>query len=151
MANVAKVLKEEISRVSRKEAKSAVDPISKSNNALKKTVIDLKKRVAALEKENKRLLSAVKTEAPEISFVPSEGNGKRRITSRTIRSLRNKLGLTQADFARLAGVTPHSVYLWENKEGPLSLRERTHGKVLSIKEMGAKEAKEKLVEGEATN
>ena len=38
MSNVAKALKAEISRISRKEAKSAVDPIAKSNSALRKIV-----------------------------------------------------------------------------------------------------------------
>jgi hypothetical protein len=41
-------------------------------------------------------------------------------------------------------VTTHAVYLWESKEGPLNLREKTKAALVSIKEMGAREAKEKL-------
>jgi len=148
MSNIAKALKGEISRISRKEAKSAVDPIAKSNTTLKKTVKELKARITALEKENKRLLAGVKQEKTESPPTPSEEAKKARITSTAIRSLRSRLGLSQADFGKLAGVTTGAVYLWENKEGPLNLREKTKAALLSIKGMGARDAKEKLPEGE---
>jgi DNA-binding transcriptional regulator YiaG len=144
MSNVAKALKAEIARISRKEAKTAIDPIAKSNIGLRKIVADLKKRLAALEKENKRLLAGKRKEKPETSDASLEETKKARITSTTIRSLRNRLGLSQAEFAKLTGVTSHMVYLWENKEGPLNLREKSKAAILSIKGMGAREAKEKL-------
>lgn len=147
MSNIAKALKDEIFRISRKEAKNATGPIVKSNVDLKKRVADLKKRVAALEKENKRLLAAAKKEKPVEPQEPSEETKKARITSTTIRSLRRRLGLSQAEFGKLAGVTTGAVYLWENKEGPLNLRDKTKAALLSIKGMGAKEAKEKVAEG----
>jgi DNA-binding transcriptional regulator YiaG len=147
MSNVAKVLKAEISRVSRKEAKSAVNPTAKSLTVLKKTVVDLKKRIAALEKENKRLLAGVRKEKVETPPEPSEEIKKARFTSTTIRSLRSRLGLSQVAFAKLVGVTPYSVHLWETKEGPLNLREKTKTALLAIKGMGAKEVQEKLAEG----
>ena len=146
MSNVAKALKTEISRISRKEAKSAVDPIAKSNTALKKIVADVKRRVAALEKEHKRLLAGVKKEKPQAPKIPSEETDKARFTSKGIRSLRTKLGFSQAAFARLVGVTTHAVYLWETKEGALNLRDKTQEALLSIKGMGAREAKEKSAE-----
>jgi DNA-binding transcriptional regulator YiaG len=148
MSNVAKVLKAEISRISRKEAKSATGPIAKSNIRLKKIVADLKKRIAALEKENKRLLAGAKKEKPVSAPGPSEETKKARITSTTIRSLRSRLGLSQADFGKLAGVTTGAVYLWESKEGPLNLRDKTKAALLSIRGLGAKEAKDRLAEGE---
>ena len=148
MSNIAKALKAEISRISRKEAKSATGPIAKSNIDLKKTVLDLKKRLVALEKENKRLLAGVKKEKPVSAPEPSEETKKARITSTTIRSLRSRLGLSQAEFGKLAGVTTGAVYLWENKEGPLNLREKTKAALLSIKGMGVREAKEKLGKAE---
>jgi DNA-binding transcriptional regulator YiaG len=108
MSNVAKALRAEISRVSRKEAKSAVDSIAKSNIALKKIMVDLKRRIAALEKENKRLLTGVRREKAESPPKPIEENKKARFTSKSIHSLRSKLGLSQAAFAKLVGVTPYS-------------------------------------------
>ena len=148
MSNVAKALKAEISRISRKEAKSVTGPIAKGNSDLKKTVLDLKKRLTAMEKENKRLVARVKKEKPVSAPEPREETKKARITATTIRSLRSRLGLSQADFGKLAGVTTHMVYLWENKEGPLNLRENSKAAILSLKGMGAREAKVKVGKAE---
>jgi DNA-binding transcriptional regulator YiaG len=144
MSNIAKALKAEISRISRKEAKSATGPIAKANSDLKKTVVDLKKRLTALENENRRLLAGVKKEKPVSAPESSEETKKARITSTTIRSLRRRLGLSQAEFGKLAGVTTGAVYLWEKKEGPLNLRDKTKAALLSIKGMGAKTGKLKM-------
>jgi len=148
MSNVAKVLKAEIMRISRKEAKGATQGIGKSNTWLRRIVADLKKRVVVLEKENRRLVATTRKYQVESPQRPDEETSKARLTSRGIRSLRNKLGLSQAGFAKLVGVTPYSVYLWENKEGALNLRDKTKAALLSIRGLGAREAKEKLAEAE---
>jgi len=146
MSNVVKVLKAEIARISKREAKSATQGIGKSTTWLRKVVADLKRRVVLLEKENKRLSSAMKKYQVEQLQKPDEETKKARLTSKGIRSLRNKLGLSQAGFAKLVGVTTHAVYLWENKEGALSLRDKTKAALLSIRRLGAREAKQKLAE-----
>jgi DNA-binding transcriptional regulator YiaG len=147
MSNVVNVLKAEIARISKREAKSVTQGIGKSNVWLRKTVSDLKKRLVLLEKENRRLVATVmkfQVAQPEKVY---EQEGKRaRFTSRGIHSLRGKLGLSQADFGKLLGTTPHAVYLWEKKEGALNLRDKTKAAILSIRGMGAREAKEKLKE-----
>ena len=149
MSNIAKVLKAEIMRISRKEAKSATQGIGNSNTWLRKTVADLKKRLLLLEKENKRLVASMKkyqVESPE--KVDQEEGKKVRFSSRGIRSLRKKLRLSQLDFGKLLGTTAHCVYLWEKKEGALSLRDKTREALLSIRGLGAGEAREKLDEAE---
>jgi len=148
MSNVAKVLKAEIARISKREAKSATQGIGKSTTWLRKTVADLKRRVLLIEKENKRLVGTVKKYQEESPEKPDEDTKKARLTSKGIRSLRNKLGLSQAGFAKLVGVTTHAVFLWENKEGALSLRDKTRQALLSIRRLGAREAKLKLAETE---
>jgi DNA-binding transcriptional regulator YiaG len=147
ISNVAKVLKEEIARISKREAKSATQGIGKSTTWLRRTVADLKRRVLLLEKENKRLVGTVKKYQEESPEKPDEDTKKARLTSKGIRSLRNKLGLSQANFAKLVGVTTHAIFLWENKEGSLNLRDKTKAALLSIRGLGAREAKEKLAGG----
>ena len=147
MSNVVNVLKEEIARISKREAKSATQAIGKSNTWLKKTVADFKKRLVVLEKENKRLVAAIKkykVEQPE--KVDVEQGKKARFTSRGIRALRKELRLSQADFGKLLGTTPHAVYLWEKKIGALNLRDKSKAAILSVRGLGAREAKEKLEE-----
>jgi DNA-binding transcriptional regulator YiaG len=146
MPNVEKALKAEITRISRKEIKTAIGGLGKSNINLKKIVADLKKRVASLEEENKRLTAGTRKQKTEVAEKPPEEAGKARLTSKGIRSLRKRLRLTQADFAKLIGATPHSVCLWEKKEGPLRLRDKTRAALLSIRGLGAREAKRKLGE-----
>jgi DNA-binding transcriptional regulator YiaG len=148
MSNVAKVLKAEITRISKREAKGATQRIGKSNAWLRKIVAELKRRVVLLEKENKHLLAAMRKYQEESPQKPGEETKKARITSKSIRSLRGRLGLSQAGFAKLVGVTTHAVFLWENKEGVLSLRDNTRRALLSVRGLGAKEAKERLAGGE---
>jgi DNA-binding transcriptional regulator YiaG len=147
MSNIVKVLKAEIARISRKEARSATQGIGKSNTWLRKMVADLKKRMLSLEKENKRLAVTLKkyyVESPQ--KLDQEESKKARFTSRGIHSLRNRLRLSQADFGKLLGTTSHAVYLWEKKAGVLSLRDKTKAAILSIRGLRAKEAREKLAE-----
>jgi DNA-binding transcriptional regulator YiaG len=147
MSNVVKILKAEIARISKREAKSATKAIGKSNTWLRKTAADLKKRLVLLEKENKRLVAAMKKFQVEEPQKPDQEEGKKaRFTSKGILALRKKLRLSQADFGKLLGTTPHAVYLWEKKLGALNLRDKTKAAILSIRALGAREAKEKLAE-----
>jgi DNA-binding transcriptional regulator YiaG len=147
MSNVVKILKAEIARISKKEAKSATQAIGKSNTWLRKTVADLKKRLVLLEKENKLLVATMKKyQMARPEKTEQEEGKKARFTSRGIQSLRKKLRLSQADFGKLLGATPHAVYLWEKKLGALNLRDKTKTAILSIRGLGAREAKEKLEE-----
>jgi DNA-binding transcriptional regulator YiaG len=146
MPNVERALKAEIARISRKEIKTAIGQIGKSHIGLKKTVADLKKRLASLEKENKRLVAEARRQKRGIVEKPPEEQGKVRLTSKSIRTLRSRLRLTQADFAKLVGATTHAVYLWEKKEGALRLRDKTKIAFLSVRGLGAREAKAKLDE-----
>jgi len=149
MSNVVKILKAEIARISKREAKSATQGIGKSNTWLRKTVADLKKRMVLLEKENKRLVAVMKKRQIESPPKADQEEGKKaQFTSRGIRALRKKLRLSQADFGKLVGTTTGAVYLWEKKDKPLSLRDKTKAAILSVRGLGAREAKEKLAEGE---
>ncbi len=59
MPNLAKVLKEEISRLSRKEAHNATASLAKNNATLRSRVASLRKEVSGLKAEQKRLTSAL--------------------------------------------------------------------------------------------
>jgi DNA-binding transcriptional regulator YiaG len=147
MSNVVHVLKAEIARISKREARSATQAIGKSNIWLRKTVVNLKKRLVLLEKENKRLAAAVKKyQVAQPEKDDTEEGRKARFSSRGIRALRKKLRVSQADFGKLVGTTPGAVHLWEKKDGVLSLREKTKAAILSVRGLRAREAKEKLAE-----
>ena len=147
MSHVVMILKAEIARISKREAKSATQAIGKSNTWLRKVVADLKKRVLVLERENKRLVATVKKyQVAQPEKVEQVEAKKVRFSSRGIRVLRKKLRLSQADFGKLLGTTTHAVYLWEKKTGALNLRDKTKAALLSIRGLNAREAKERLAE-----
>ncbi len=149
MSNIITVLKAEISRISRKEAKAAATPLRKTVVATRGTLADLKRRVAALETENKRIAAQLsKLPQPEPKEKPAKAKGW--ISGKGVHSLRQKLGLSRGAFAQLVGVTPKAVYKWESKAGMLRLRENTRSALLAARQLGAREAKAKLDEMPAT-
>jgi len=145
MPNVAKVLKEEISRIARKEAKQAVNPVRKPGIATRRDVAFLKRKVAALEKIVRQLMTAAsKTSAVQAPAATEEGGTRARITAKGMRSLRRRLGLSQADFAKLLGVTAQAIYILEKRSGALRVRNTTKAAYLGLRGVGAREARRRL-------
>ena len=105
-------------------------------------IADLKRRMAVLEKECRRL-GGLLAKVPQPQAEPVAGQ-KARITGKGMRSLRRKLGLTREQFAKLVGITASGVYLWEKKNGPLRLREATRAAILAVRLLGTREAKQRL-------
>jgi DNA-binding transcriptional regulator YiaG len=150
MPNIAKVLKDEISRVARRETKKAVASVSRPAAGLRHTAADLKRRVTQLEKELHLLWKTIEglTKAHP-SSVP-ETTDKARITAKGMRSLRRRLRLSGQQFARLLGITPQIVYGWDKTSGALRMRATTRAAILAIREIGAREARKKLEEMKGT-
>jgi len=143
MPNIAQALKAEIVRISRREIKSSVASVHQSNLVLRKSVVDLRKRIATLESENKRLLKSSIIEEKNVK-APSEVSKNVRITSSGIRKLRSKVGLSQEVFGKLLGVSTQGIYSMEHKTGRLKLRTKTLLNFLSVREMGKREALKRL-------
>ena len=142
MSTFASSFKAEVIRLARKEAKAAVTPIKKPSGANRKAIADLKRRVAALEKENRRL-SAQLAKIPQPQAAPAADH-KARITAKGMRSLQKRLRLSGSEFAKLIGVTGQVVYRWGKTNGPLGIRESTRAAILAIRNLSATEAKDKL-------
>ncbi|MFT5125274.1 MAG: DNA-binding transcriptional regulator YiaG [Kiritimatiellia bacterium] len=147
MPNVQTVLKEEISRVARKEIKLAMGKLKDDNAALKKSVSALKLKVAALERENKKVSKAVSRVKSGSGAPVKEDNRQGRfwVTGKGIRSMRRKLGLTQVELAKLLGVSGQAVYQWETQDGTLKVRSKTKEALLRARLLtGSREARQAL-------
>ena len=145
MANLISALKSEIVRLARKEVKAATESLHRPSVAARSAIADLNRRVVVLEKECKRLnalLATAPTPAPQSD--PAPVNAKNWVSGKGIRSLRRKLGLSQAEFAKLVGVTSKAVGLWEGKPGVLRMRDATKASVMAVRGIGAREAKRRL-------
>ena len=143
MANVMKVLKEEISRIARSEVNAALKPIKSVNASQRKYIADLRRQVADLEKENKqfsrqleKLGAIVPKPEPEVDI------GRAWVTTAGIRSMRKRLRLSQKAFAELAGVSLPTIANWESAKniGKLKIRRKeVFARLQEIKSMGIRD------------
>lgn len=144
--NIAQVLKAEITRLSKKEAKVQNSPTKATTIQLKKSVADLKSRLATLEKSNKELQKQVESLVAAVPKPVEDAEVKGRISGKGVKSLRKKMGLSQAEFGKLVGVSTGAVVQWEKKQGTLKLRQATLKAIIGVKGLGKKEARKRLDE-----
>jgi DNA-binding XRE family transcriptional regulator len=141
--SVMKELQSEIARLARKEIKKELEPVKRVNAAQRGLIANLRRDLAALQKEVNQLRKAVPEEA--IPVVEDDGRQGFWITGKGIASLRKRLGLTQAELASLAEVSTQSVVKWEKIEGKIPFRqEKTAAKMKLIRSMGKTDAREAL-------
>lgn len=144
MPNYNRVFQEEVRRLARKEFKQTAVKLMKEVAALKRTITDQKRRIATLERDNKRLVRHMAARR-EMEIKPERTEIERaRITSAQVRRVRQRLGLTQAQFAKLLGVSGQAVYQWESKEGRLRLRSGPRAAFIEARKLGAREARRRL-------
>ncbi len=113
MVNMAKVLKDEIARLSRREVKKSASPLGKKMVVLSRTVSRQKKIIAELTKKIDRMEKLVGASQTTPSAAPVEEVKKARISPRLVKTQRKRLKLNQAGFAKLLGVSVAAVRSWE--------------------------------------
>ena len=109
MPNLAAVMKQEIRRLAKREAKAMAAP-------LQKAVTQLRRQVWALGREARQLRrqAAERKTAPAATALPIvEIKGITRLGPTRIRALRRRLGLSLAAFGKLIGASINSVLNWE--------------------------------------
>jgi DNA-binding transcriptional regulator YiaG len=142
MANVMKVLKEEIARVARSEINAALKPIKSVNAHQRKYIADLRRQISDLEKEIKQLQKACDTKTP-LPVKKTDEEPRGWITAQGVRSMRKRLKLPQKDFAQLVGVSLATVVNWEGqKSGKLNIRRKAVlSRLQQVKTMGLREVR----------
>ena len=136
MPNIGALLKSEITRLARKEIKSQVDALKKANVGYRRDIADLKRHLATLQ----RALKSVGKDKPKAS---QEGEvAATRFTAKGLKSMRKRLGLSAADFGKLAGASAQSIYSWE--AGKTVPRKSQQSALAGFRGMGKREAQAKL-------
>jgi len=148
MPDLNKPIREEITRLTRKELKDALQNQKKTNIALKKSLAAVKAECAELRREVKAIHKLLpKTTSVEKTPEVADDKLKRfRPTSKMVKQLRAKLGVSQENFGKLLNVSLSCVRLWERKEGPLQLRGETKASLFAIRTLGKREANARLSE-----
>lgn len=138
MPDIASVLKQEITRLTRKEVAATARQQSKQIQSLKATTRNLRDQVATLEKTVSRLSREISraNSQPQIEAAPEKTV---RISPKSIKSHRRRLGLSQAQMAKLLGVSTASVGFWET--GKASPRGKNRQAIAELRQMGTRDAK----------
>lgn len=144
MPNIASILKQEISRVARKEVRGETLVLKKSSTQYRSDIAALKRRIAALEALIKKLGKAGTRSVQ--SSEKTEQDGTLRFSAKGFASLRAKLGLSAAEAGLLLGVSSQSVYHWE--AGKSRPRASQLPAIASLRKMGKREAAKRLGEME---
>lgn len=149
MPNIMSVLKAEITRLARKEAKREVAPVKKANAGYRGLIAGLRRQIAVLQREVAALKKSGLSPAKAVAAV-QEPAGRFWITGKGVKTLRKRLGLTQAKFGRLAGVSVPTVIKWEGAKGKAPIRLKAAiARLQAIRKMGKKQAAEVLGTGKA--
>ena len=141
MSNVASVLKEEITRVARKEIRRETSSIKKSSTTYRSEIAALKRRVLELERQLRRSGRGGQTsEAPAVN----EGSSPpgTRFSAKSMASQRRRLGLTAAECGLLIGASAQSVYNWE--EGKARPRAQHLPAIFALRNLGRRQANDIL-------
>lgn len=112
MPNVMGVLRAEIRRLARKETKDAVRDLKRQVAALRRRMAMTKKQMIAVERAAMRAGSA-RAAAPAVA-ASDEGDGTQiRFSPRWVKVHRSRLGMSRRVYAKLVGVSPQTILLWE--------------------------------------
>ena len=140
MSNIASVLKDEILRLARKEARSETNALKKASAQYRRDIAELKRRVVDLQRKVAPLAKQVHRSAP--SQTPEVDAEHVRFTAKGLRSHRQRLGLSAANCGKLIGVTGQTIYSWES-ESSRPRREQV-AKIASLRNLGKREAQARL-------
>ena len=142
MPNIATVLKQEIQRLSRREARALVGPVRNALLRERKSVAALRARVASQGKEMERLQARMRAVGSMRPTVSDDTLRKTRWRKDTVRAIRTSLGVSQAEFAQLVGVSANAVYQWESSRSSPQQKYRTV--MLGLRGMGKRDARRLL-------
>lgn len=141
MPNIGAILKDEISRLCRREIRKQVQPVRKVSAGYRRDIAALKRQLQELQRRTSALArsAAAKPTANDAGAEPVRAS---RFVAKGLRSMRARLGLSASDLARLMGVSDQSVYNWELKKS--SPRKAQLATLATIRTLGKREAQARL-------
>ena len=137
MPKLATVLKDEITRLARKEVRAESLPMRKAAVQSRTDINALKRRVAALEKQVASLSKAATIKKTETASDPATI----RFSSKGFGTLRRRLGLSAAEMGFLLDASDQSIYKWERGVRP---RPNQMPKIATLRKMSEQQVAELL-------
>lgn len=115
MPNIATVLKDEITRLARKEIRQQVDPLRAQVLAQRKAIAALKSEVERLQRDVVKSVKGAPKSAP-VKAGSTDSGKQTRYSGVLLRKLRERLGLSRDAFAPLLGASTQALYNWEQTD-----------------------------------
>ena len=144
MPNIMSALKQEITRLARKEARSQTQVLKKMSAQYRRDIAALKRLVAKLQGQAVVMEKAVLKPS---AAIPVATGDNVRFSAKGLVSQRKRLDLSAADYAKLVGVSGLSIYKWES--GKTRPRQTLVAALAAVRGMSKKEALARLVQGAA--
>ena len=142
MPNIGRAIREEITRLSRREIRRHTSGMRKGAAQLRRAIAALKRQARALGSEVARLERKVAgSGVPEVGKAEA---GNVRFSARSVLARRKRLGISAADYGKLVGVTGHTIYKWEH--GTARPRKAQIVALASVRRLGKREAAARLEE-----
>lgn len=143
MPNLAATLKEEIRRLAKKEVKAQTNSTKQAVAHYRREIAQLKRQLREQDKKIARLGAQARGAAAQEGVGADEEDAEgMRFSPQWVKSQRKRLGLSAADYAKLVGVSPLSVYNWEH--GKNRPRKAQLAALASVRGIGKREAKARL-------
>jgi DNA-binding transcriptional regulator YiaG len=139
LSKFATTLKDEITRLGRKEAKRPALPLKQRIAAPERL---FRQQRLAMTQLSRQAVAASKAVVATPEAAPNADGDQSRLGPRSIKSQRKRLRLSQMEFAKLAGVTHVCVYLWES--GKTKRRGRNRESLLKLRTIGVRDARRQL-------
>ena len=140
MANLDKLIKEEIKRITARETRQVAAESRKGLAALKQRVRALEQEVRLLRTQSQTFESvareAARKKAQEETEALIERADEIRMNGNSVKKIRTRLGLSQADFGLLLGVSTQSIYVWERKGNALKLKPQVKAEIARLRTLG---------------
>lgn len=145
MPNIASILKEEITRLARKELRANTESLKKQVSGYRTEIAKLKRRVDQLESQAKKSSRASAAKPQE----DDSQDASLRFRAAGFAQHRKRLGLSAREMGLLIDASPLSVYKWE--QGQARPRTKHLTAIAAIRKLGKREAARRLDELAATS
>jgi DNA-binding transcriptional regulator YiaG len=140
MPNFAQSLKQEISRIARKEVRKDIAALRKASTAYRSEIASLKRAVKDLSAQLRSAQKAVARST--LAAAEEEPTGrpgrKRTFNSERLKAKRQSFGMSQAQMAQLLGISSLSLWKWES--GQVTPRASMLDRYFVAMSMGKREA-----------
>ena len=140
MPNIGAVFKDEILRLARKEIRRQTNVLRKALAQYRKDIAEMKRRVSELRRKVSPLEKQVRKNVPA-QTTETDANHV-RFTAKGLRSQRQRLGLSAANYGKLIGVTGQTIYSWEQETS--QPRRQQFARIAALRHIGKREAQTRL-------